>query len=69
MDGSLEGFLDLTRYGPHLARTDGAEINLAQRDALGCGAAYKNLVGTLELVARDRHFPDFKTQVMRQGNQ
>src|ERR1035437_517412 len=53
-DQFVELLLQRARYRTRLAVANRAEINLAQRDDLGCRAAHEHFVGDVQLVARDR---------------
>src|SRR5258706_4145648 len=51
------------------AGSDRAEVDLAERDALGGRAADEDLVRGVELVARDRRFDDVEPEVSRERDE
>ncbi len=66
-DGGMEGFLDLAGNGAHAPDADGAEVHLADGDALGGRAAHEQLIGDVKLVARNGLLKRFDAQVGAQG--
>ena len=65
MQGVLEGRLDRARDLAGLAVADGVVVDLAHRHELGRGAGHEDLVGQVELGARDVALDDLEAEVAR----
>jgi hypothetical protein len=59
----FEGILHSSRDWAGFSRANDAEINFAQSDYFRCGTTNENLIGNIELIARDRLLDNFISSV------